>query len=192
MTMLRPALSLFSFFTLLTGLAYPLGITAVAQLAFPHQANGSPVTRDDVVVGSALIGQSFAEPGYFWSRPSATSSHPYDATASAGSNFGPTNPALLGRVEGEVTRFASGGAETEVPVDLVTTSGSGLDPHVSPAGALYQVERVAAARGVSSEAVRALVREHVEPSTLSLFGAPRVNVLLLNLALDDRFGRPAS
>ena len=158
--------------TVLTGLAYPLLVTGIAQVAFPRQANGSP----------ELTGQSFAGPRYFWSRPSAVG---YNAAASGGSNLGPTHPALIQRVRTDVERIrAAHPGKGNVPVDLVTTSASGLDPHISPAAALYQAERVAAARGLDPAAVRSLVEKHTEGRTFGLLGEPRVNVLELNLALD--------
>lgn len=194
MTLLRPALSLFVFFTVLTGVAYPALVTGIAQLAFPHQANGSRIERDGVVVGSEVLGQPFEAPGYFWGRPSATAAHAYDASASAGSNLGPLSPALAERVSESVSALLTSTAVpiAGVPADLVTTSGSGLDPHVSPAAARLQVERVALARGVAIDAVGALLDAHVEDRTLGVLGAPRVNVLRLNLALDERFGRPGA
>lgn len=183
---LRTAVLIFLVLTVLTGLAYPLLVTCLAQLCFPRQANGSLIERDGRAVGSALIGQPFASPRYFWSRPSATTPFPYDAAASAGSNLGPTNPALLARVAADVERIRRAHPGMgPVPVDLVTASASGLDPHVSPAAAFYQVERVAAARHVDSATVRRLVAEHVEGRTFGLLGEPRVNVLELNLDLDS-------
>ncbi len=184
---LKPALILLGVFTLLTGLAYPLAITGIAQLLWPRQANGSLIERNGVVLGSALIGQPFAAPGSFWSRPSATSPTPYNAAASSGSNLGPTNPALLAAVRERVARLraADPGNTAPVPVDLVTASASGLDPHVSPAAAMYQVSRVARARGLTTDRVRKLVAAHTERRWLGVFGEPRVNVLLLNLALDS-------
>ena len=185
---LRPALASLILFTAITGVVYPLLVTGIAQVAFPFQANGSLVTRDGKVVGSALIGQSFDDPKYFWSRPSATSPFGYNAGASSGSNLSPTNPALIASVQGRVDalRAADPGNKTPVPVDLVTASGSGLDPHISPAAALYQVPRVARERKLSHDAVRALVERHVEGRFLGLLGEPRVNVLALNLGLDGR------
>jgi K+-transporting ATPase ATPase C chain len=184
--MLRPALTLFALLALLTGVAYPLLVTGVAQAAFPERANGSLVRVDGQVRGSRLIGQPFSAPGYFWGRPSATSPSPYDASASAGSNLGPTNPALRAAVRDRVAalRAADPGNLTPVPVDLVTASGSGLDPDISPAAALYQTPRVARARGLEEARLRALVARHTEPRPLRLLGEPRVNVLELNLALD--------
>jgi K+-transporting ATPase ATPase C chain len=185
-SLLRPALTLLGLFSVLTGLVYPLAITGVAQAAWPSKANGSLLRDGQVVVGSELIGQRFDEPRYFWGRPSATAAHPYDAAASSGSNLGPTNPVLTEAIRERLStlRSAHPSMQGPVPVDLVTASGSGLDPHVSPAAALYQVGRVARARGLSEVAVRDLVRRHIEGRLLGLFGEPRVNVLRLNLALD--------
>ncbi len=182
---LRPSLAVFVALTLLTGVAYPLAVSGIAAVVFPAQAAGSLVERDGKVVGSRLIGQPFDDAKYFWSRPSATGPA-YDAGASSGSNLGPINPALLDAVKGRVEALkASHPTQTgPVPVDLVTASGSGLDPHISPAAAYYQVERVAAARGLLTDRVRTLVDDHIEPRDLGLLGEPRVNVLLLNLALD--------
>lgn len=173
--------------TLLTGVIYPLVVTLVAQTTFRDEANGSLVTRGGTVVGSRLIGQSFDEPRYFWGRLSATTPNPYNAGESAGSNLGPTNAALTNaaRARIEALRAADPGNTAPVPVDLVTASASGLDPHISPAAALHQVHRVARARDLSEERVRELVRAHTEPRSMGVLGEPRVNVLLLNLALDD-------
>ena len=182
----RPALVLVAALTLLTGVAYPLAVTGVARLAFPRQAGGSLIVRDGYVVGSALIGQAFDDPRYFWGRPSATGPVPYHAGASGGSNLGPSNPALHDAVRARITalRAAERTAGGAVPIDLVTASASGLDPHVSPAAAEFQVARVARARGLDPRAVRALVATHTEGRTFGLLGEPRVNVLELNLALD--------
>jgi K+-transporting ATPase ATPase C chain len=185
MSELRPALVLLALLSLLTGVAYPLLVTGVAQAAFPRQANGSLIEESDVVRGSELIGQPFDDPKYFWSRLSATSPA-YNGAASSGSNLGPLNPALYDAVKGrvEALRAADPGNTEPVPVDLATASGSGLDPHISPAAALYQVRRVAKRRGLSEGAVRKLVDDHTEGRALGVLGEPTVNVLLLNLALD--------
>src|SRR5881409_2168034 len=166
-----------------TGIAYPAVVTVIAQLVFPHQANGSLIVKDGKVVGAALIGQPFDDPKYFWGRPSATSPFGYNAASSSGSNLSPTNPALVKSVQERVDalRAADPDNRAPVPVDLVTASGSGLDPHISPAAALYQVNRVAKARKVDEAVVQRLVALHTEGRLLSLFGEPRVNVLDLNL-----------
>lgn len=184
--MVRPALVMLAAFTALTGLAYPGALAAVAAVAFPTQSRGSVIVRGDRPIGSALIGQPFADPGYFRGRPSATAAAPYDGRASGGSNLGPTSPALAEAVRSRVAALRAEDPQGEAlaPVDLVTASGSGLDPHLSPAGALYQVARIAAVRGLPTDALRSLVLRHVEPPLLGLFGAPRVNVVALNLALD--------
>lgn len=183
---LRPALVLLALFTALTGVAYPLVVTGIAQVVFPARANGSLIREGERVVGSELIGQPFSDPGHFWGRPSATSPHAYNAGASSGSNLGPLSPALAEAVKVRVAalRAADPGNDAAVPVDLVTASASGLDPHVSPAAALFQVGRVARARGLPEERVRALVERHVEGRTFGILGVARVNVLRLNLALD--------
>jgi K+-transporting ATPase ATPase C chain len=185
MSQIRPALIILLLMTLLTGVAYPLVVTGVAQAAFPKQANGSLVTTSAGVVGSELIGQHFDDPKYFWSRLSGTSP-PYNGGASSGSNLGPLNPALHDAAKGrvEALRAADPGNREPVPVDLVTASGSGLDPHISPAAALYQVKRVAKQRGFSESVVKKLVEDRIEGRALGVLGEPKVNVLLLNLALD--------
>jgi K+-transporting ATPase ATPase C chain len=184
--LLRPALTLFVVLSLVTGIAYPLIVTGVAQTVFPEAANGSLIMENGKPVGSALIGQPFTGPGHFWSRPSATSPMPYNAANSAGSNLAPTAPALVDAVKArvEALRAADPGNTAPVPVDLVTASASGLDPHISRAAADYQVARVARARGLPVDQVRALVQAHTEGRWLGFLGEPRVNVLKLNLALD--------
>lgn len=182
----RISILMFLVMTGLTGIAYPLAITVLANVVFSHQARGSVLTDGDRVVGSELIGQAFSGPGYFWSRPSATGPVPYNAASSSGSNLGPSNPALQTAIQERVDRLrAAGGAKaTAVPVDLVTTSGSGLDPHVSPAAAEYQIARVAQHRGIPEQAVKELVTQYTEGRQLGLLGESRVNVVKLNLALD--------
>ncbi len=180
------AVRLFVVLTLLTGVIYPLAVTGVAQSLFPRQAVGSPVERAGRVIGSDLVGQAFDDPRYFWGRPSATSPVPYNAMAGSGSNLAPSNPALVEAVQARVTALrAAHPAQTgPIPVDLVTTSASGLDPHITPAAAHFQVERVAQTRGLSTDTVRKLVASSVQGPTLGLFGQSRVNVLRLNDRLD--------
>ena len=182
---LWPAFALLFAMTFITGVAYPAIVTAVAQVAFPSQANGSlVVTADGKTVGSSLIGQAFSDPKYFWGRPSAAGKDGYDASGSAGSNLGPTSKALIDRISADVDKMRAANGGGPVPVDLVTTSASGLDPDISPAAAEYQVVRVAAARGMSQADVRAAVGRHTDGQLLGFLGQPRVNVLLLNLDLD--------
>jgi potassium-transporting ATPase KdpC subunit len=183
---LRPAAVLLVLLTAVTGVAYPLLVTLVAQIAFPERARGSLATRGADVVGSALIGQPFSDPKYFWGRPSATAPFEYNAAASSGSNRGPLNPALVDAVKAraDALRAADPDNRDPIPVDLVTSSGSGLDPHISPAAAAWQVARVARARGLGLAAVQAVVAQHTEPRQWGFFGEARVNVLALNLALD--------
>ena len=183
---IRPAIVSLIVFTLITGGIYPLAVTAVAQLAFPGQANGSLIVRNGATLGSALISQPFDDPKYFWGRLSATPDFPYNAAASSGSNFGPLNPALTAAAQARIAalRAADPGNTLPIPVDLVTASGSGLDPDISIAAALYQVPRVARARGLPESAVIALVNRCTENRQLGFLGEPRVNVLRLNLALD--------
>jgi potassium-transporting ATPase KdpC subunit len=192
-----PAVVAILFFTLVTGVFYPFVITGIAQVVFPYQANGSLITgADGNVIGSELIGQQFSNPAYFWGRLSATGPVPYNAAASSGSNYGPLNPALIGpegTIQSRITALEETNAaagitvEDHIPVDLVTASGSGLDPHISPAAAQYQVTRIAALRVVDAAAVQALVDQYIEGRTLGILGEARVNVLRLNLALDEQY-----
>jgi K+-transporting ATPase ATPase C chain len=188
---LRTAFLMLLALTGVTGVLYPLAVTGIAQVLFPRQSNGSLIEEDGKVVGSALIAQPFDDPRYFWSRPSATGGFANNAAASSGSNLGPTNDALVDAVKGriEALRAADPGNTAPVPVDLVTASGSGLDPHITPAAAAYQAPRVARERGLASEVVQQLVAEHTEGRWLGLLGEPRVDVLLLNLALDRASAR---
>jgi K+-transporting ATPase ATPase C chain len=184
---IRPALMVLLLLTLVTGVAYPLLVTGIAYTVFPSEAQGSLIVKDGKVVGSRLIGQPFDDPKYFWSRPSATSPFADNAGSSTGSNLSPTNPDLVKAVQGRVDalRAADPGHTVPVPVDLVTASASGLDPHISPAAAFYQAPRVAKARKLPPETVRELVDRHIERRFLGFLGEPRVNVLALNLALDS-------
>ena len=182
---LRPAFFMLLIFTVITGIIYPLAVTGIAQVVFPHQANGSLImTADGKAVGSELIGQQFDNPSYFWGRPSAAN---YNAAASSGSNYGPLNPALMDMVQTRIDALKAADPDNTlpIPVDLVTASGSGLDPHISVASALYQVSRVATARGLNEADVIALVNQYTEGRQFGFLGEPRVNVLLLNLALDE-------
>ena len=185
---IRQSIVMLALLTLVTGVVYPLLATGLAQLLFPHAANGSLIERDGKTMGSALIGQAFSDPKYFWSRPSATVPFPDNSAASSGSNLGPTNPALADAIKQRVQalRAADPGNTAPVPVDLVTASGSGLDPHISPAAAEYQVERVARVRGVPTTDIRKRIVDATEGRTFGILGEPRVNVLRLNLALDSR------
>lgn len=185
-TLLRPAISLFVLLSVVTGIAYPAAITAVSMALFSEAAAGSLIVKDGRPVGSALIGQNFTDPKYFWGRPSATSPYPYNGVASGGSNQGPLNPALVDAVKGrlEALKAADPANTMAVPVDLVTASGSGLDPHISVAGAEFQIARVARARKLDAGVVRELVGQHIEPRQFGLLGEARINVLRLNLALD--------
>lgn len=197
---IRPAIVILLALTIITGLIYPLAITGIAGVLFPYQAQGSLIRRGDTVVGSVLIGQQFASERYFHGRPSATTTPdpadptknvaaPYNATNSGGSNLGPSNKALIDRVQGDIDALKKENPNDAIPPDLVTTSGSGLDPDISPAAALFQVPRIAKARGMPEDRLRQLVNERVEPRFLGLLGEPRVNVLALNLALDSAAGK---
>ena len=184
---LKPAVIIFVMLTIITGIIYPLLVTGIAQGIFPEKANGSLIYRNGKPVGSALIGQQFSDPRYFWGRPSATATVPYNATASSGSNYGPMNPAYLEAVQSRITALvvADPGNRNPIPVDLTTASGSGLDPDISPAGAEYQIPRVARLRGFSEGTVRDIVHRHTSGRFLSILGEPVVHVLEVNLALDE-------
>ncbi len=188
-THLRPAIVMLAIMTLLTGIAYPLAITGVGQLLLPGAANGSMVSVDNKVVGSSLIGQAWTSDKYFWGRPSAAGDG-YNAAASSGSNLGPTSQKLMDRIKADAEKLRQTSTATLLPADAVTASGSGLDPHVSPEFALLQVARVAKARGLTEDQVKTIVAAHVEKPALGLFGQPRVNVLLLNMALDGVSSQP--
>jgi len=185
--LIRPAVSLFVLLTMITGVVYPLAVTGAAKLAFPEQAAGSLIVKDGKAVGSSLIGQNFTDPKYFWGRPSATSPMPYNGSGSGGSNQGPLNPALVDAVKGrvEALKAAEPGNALPVPVDLVTASASGLDPHISVAAAQYQAARVGRVRGVAADALATLIERHTEGRLFGLLGEARVNVLGLNLDLDQ-------
>jgi K+-transporting ATPase ATPase C chain len=190
-TLIRPAISLFVLLTAITGIVYPLAVTGVAKVAFPAQAAGGLIVKEGKAVGSSLIGQNFSDPKYFWGRPSATSPMPYNGSGSSGSNQGPLNPALVDAVKGrvEALKAADPGNALAVPVDLVTASASGLDPHISVAAAQYQATRVARVRGVAPDVVTTLIAHHTEARLFGLFGEARVNVLELNLELDHQTTR---
>jgi potassium-transporting ATPase KdpC subunit len=187
LSQLRPAIIAYLAFIVITGLIYPLAVTGVAQSIFPQEANGSLITKDGKPIGSTLIGQPFDDPKYFWGRLSATAPFPYNAAASSGSNLGPTNPALIAEVKARIDALRAADPQNmqPIPVDLVTSSGSGLDPDISVAAALYQAPRVARARGVSEDQVRALIDQFTVDRQFGILGEPRVNVLELNLALDE-------
>jgi len=186
-TLLRPAVSLFVLLTAVTGVVYPLAVTGIAKAAFPEAAEGSLIVKDGKAVGSRLIGQNFTDPKYFWGRPSATGPMPYNASASGGSNQGPLNPALVDAVKGRIEALKAVDRDnaSPIPADLVNASASGLDPHISPAAAAYQIARVARLRNLLPDAVQALVGQHTEGRQWGVFGEARVNVLQLNLALDS-------
>jgi K+-transporting ATPase ATPase C chain len=185
-TLIRPALSLFVLMSVITGLAYPVAVTGIAGTLFPKEAAGSLIVKEGKPVGSALIGQNFTDPEYFWGRPSATGPQPYNSAASSGSNQGPLNPALVAAVKGRIEALKAADPDNKrpIPADLVTASGSGLDPEISPSAAEYQVARIARVRGLPAESIRALVAASTQDRQWGIFGEPRVNVLALNLALD--------
>ncbi len=189
--LLRPVITLFLLLSLITGIVYPLLVTGISQLLFPAAASGSLIVKDGKTLGSSLIGQNFTDPGHFWGRPSATSPQPNNAQASGGSNQGPLNPALVDAVKGRIDALKTVDPDNKLPIpaDLVTASASGLDPHISPAAAAYQVERIARARKLMPTQVAEVVAKHTEGRQWGLFGEPRVNVLTLNLALDELRGK---
>ena len=186
-TLIRNSIMSLLIFTIITGIVYPLAVTGIAQVLFPRQANGSVITKNGKAVGSSLLGQQFEDPKYFWGRLSATSPYPYNGGSSSGSNLGPNNPDLVKAVQARIDalRIVDPGNNTKIPVDLVTASGSGLDPHISPAAAEYQVHRVATSRGLDEARVRYIVAGHTTGRWLGVIGEPVVNVLGLNLALDE-------
>ncbi len=185
-TLLRPAVSLFVLLTAITGIVYPLAVTGVAKVAFPEAADGSLIVKDGKAVGSRLIGQNFTDPKYFWGRPSATGPMPYNASASGGSNQGPLNPALVDAAKGRIDALKAADPDNKqpIPADLVNASASGLDPHISPETAAYQITRIASQRQLPPADLKALVSQHTEGRQWGVFGEPRVNVLQLNIALD--------
>jgi potassium-transporting ATPase KdpC subunit len=187
-TIIRNSLMSILLFTILTGIIYPVVVTGISQVVFAHQANGSIITKNGKVVGSSLLGQEFGDPRYFWGRLSATTPYPYNGGSSSGSNLGPNNPDLMKAVQARIQalRSADQGNEAKIPVDLVTASGSGLDPHISPAAAEYQLHRVAKSRGIDESKVRTMIEQHTQGRWLGLIGEPVVNVLELNLALDGQ------
>ncbi len=187
-TIIRNALLSLLLFTVLTGIIYPIAVTGISQLVFPRQANGSIITKNGKLVGSALLGQQFDDPKYFWGRLSATTPFPFNGGSSSGSNLGPSNPDLMKAVQARIQalRSSDSGNEARIPVDLVTASGSGLDPHISPAAAEYQLHRVAKIRGINEVKIRTLIEQHTHGRWVGLIGEPVVNVLELNLALDEQ------
>src|SRR5450830_1071057 len=191
-TYLRPAIALFLGLTVITGAIYPLLTTSIGKAFFSQQAEGSLIKKNGNIVGSSLIGQNFSDPKYFWGRPSATAPYPDNAAASSGSNLGPLNPALMDAVNGRITALKQADPENKlpVPVDLVTASANGLDPEISPAAAIYQIDRVAKTRGFTAEQVTELVQKHIQGRQFGILGEPRVNVLALNLALDETSATP--
>jgi K+-transporting ATPase ATPase C chain len=186
-TLLRPAVSLFVLLSVVTGIVYPLAVTGIAKAAFPEAAGGSLIVKDGKAIGSRLIGQNFSDPKYFWGRPSATGPMPYNASASSGSNQGPLNPALVDAVKGRIDALKAADPDNKLPIpaDLVNASASGLDPHISPEAAAYQLTRVASQRHLAPAEIKALINQHTEGRQWGVFGEPRVNVLQLNISLDS-------